>query len=216
MSVSSISNSDTLSSYSNTSGSNSLGQQDFLTLLVAQLENQDPLDPQDNTEFISQMAQFSSLEQQIETNEKLDELTATNEQTAAYSLLGQQVIVATDSVYLQGNDIDLGFSLDQDAASASINILDGDGKSVASFTIDNPQDGYNFVNWNGTDSSGNSLETGAYSMDIEVTDSDGESVSFQSLVKVSVDEVALDSSSSVLTTAAGNISYGDISSVVAQ
>ena len=125
MSISAI-NDSALSSIDNYtsagSGRNTLGEDDFLTLLVAQLENQDPLEPQDNTEFIAQLAQFSSLEQQTSTNDKLDELIVSQTssgQMATFSLLGQKVSAATDSIYLQGDSIELGCTLDQAAAGLS-------------------------------------------------------------------------------------------------
>ncbi len=216
MSVSSITDtSSTLSSYtSSTTGSNTLGEDDFLTLLVAQLQNQDPLDPQDNTEFIAQLAQFSSLEAQTATNDKLDELISgqsSSERTAAFSLLGQQVIVASDSFYLQGDELELGFSLDESAESATISILNEDGSQVASFTLADPQAGYNFISWDGSQ-----LANGTYSMEIDVLDSSGAAVANQPLVKATVDEVALDSSGSILVTDAGNIQFSNVAAVVAQ
>lgn len=221
MSTTAIDSSSTaLASYtSSTSGELSLGTEDFLTLLVAQLENQDPLEPQDNTEFISQLAEFSALSAQTETNDKLDELIeaqSNSEQTAAFSLLGQDVVVASDSLYLQGNSLELGFSIDEDAASADITITDDSGDTVASFSISNPNAGDNYISWDGTDANGNSLDSELYNIDIDVSDSDGEALSYQSLVKVRVDEVGIDSSGSILVTDAGNIPLSGISSVVAQ
>jgi flagellar basal-body rod modification protein FlgD len=221
MAISSVTDtSSTLSSYtSSTSGNNTLGEEDFLSLLVAQLEHQDPLDPQDNTEFIAQLAQFSSLEAQTATNDKLDALLAaqsSSEQTAAFSLLGQQVIVASDSLYLQGDSVELGVSLDQSAVAANIDILDDEGTTVASFTLDELQEGYNFINWDGSDSAGNQLPSGVYSMEIEVKDAAGEAIETQPLIKVEVEEVALDSSGSILVTDAGNIPLSGVTSVMAQ
>lgn len=220
MSVSSVTDtSSTLSSYtSSTTGSNTLGEDDFLTLLVAQLQNQDPLDPQDNTEFIAQLAQFSSVEAQTSTNDKLDELIdaqSSSEQSAAFSLLGQEVIVASDSIYLQGDSVELGFSIDEAATGATLTVTNEDGDTVASFTLEDPEEGYNFVSWDGCDNSGNKLAKGTYDIEIEVTDAAGETVENQALVKVAVDEVALDSSGSILVTDAGNIPLSGVSSVVA-
>ena len=70
-----------------TRGSSELGKEEFLNLLVTQLQNQDPLNPQDDTQFISQLAQFSSLEQ-------MTNMSSTLTNTSAYSLIGKQVLVS--------------------------------------------------------------------------------------------------------------------------
>ncbi|SDZ79935.1 flagellar basal-body rod modification protein FlgD [Desulfuromusa kysingii] len=218
MSVSSVSDSSSISTYSSSiTGSNSLGEEDFLTLLVAQLENQDPLDPQDNTEFIAQLAQFSSLEAQTSTNDKLDTLIAaqsSSERSEAYSLLGQEVIVASDSFYLQGEDLEIGLNLAQSATAANLNIVDDDGKTVASFSLNNLQEGNNFVPWDGCNSAGEPLAKGTYHLDIEAYNSAGQTLDSQSMIKVRVDEVELDSSGSILVTDAGDIPISGVSSVV--
>ena len=67
-------------------GSSELGKDEFLKLLVCQLQNQDPLNPQDDTSFIAQLAQFSSLEQ-------MQNMSATMTNTSAYTLVGKEVIV---------------------------------------------------------------------------------------------------------------------------
>lgn len=73
--------------------SNILGKEDFLRLLIVQLENQDPTRPFEDKEFISQMAQFSSLEQMTSMNKTLSSLIANYKVTLSYSLLGKQVDV---------------------------------------------------------------------------------------------------------------------------
>ena len=66
----------------------------FLSLLVAQLENQDPTEPTDNAQLMSQLASFSSVEQQVQTNEKLDTLLRSNSIGGAASLIGRTVTSA--------------------------------------------------------------------------------------------------------------------------
>lgn len=73
--------------------SNTLGKEDFLRLLVVQLENQDPTKPLEDKEFISQMAQFSSLEQMTAMNKTLSSLISNFKLNLSYSLLGKQVDV---------------------------------------------------------------------------------------------------------------------------
>ncbi len=72
---------------------NTLGKDDFLKLLVVQLENQDPTRPLEDKEFIAQMAQFSSLEQMAEMNKTLSNLIVNYKTNLSYSLLGKQVEV---------------------------------------------------------------------------------------------------------------------------
>lgn len=91
MAVNSVTNGIIYSSGSGTQPSTGLGKDDFLKILVAQLQNQDPTQPMDNSQFISQMAQFSSLEQ-------MQQLNATFSYSQAYSLLGKSVSAqVTDS-----------------------------------------------------------------------------------------------------------------------
>src|SRR3954468_12296666 len=77
-------------------GNDSLGQDAFLKLLVAQLKNQDPLNPQQNYEFVAQLAQFSSLEQSVGINTRLDQLAAQNQglqNSQVVSLVGKTATV---------------------------------------------------------------------------------------------------------------------------
>lgn len=74
-----------------------IGQEDFLKILLTQLSFQDPLKPLDNQEFIAQMAQFTSLEQARELNDKTDALLSIQSATQTIGLIGKTVQVASDS-----------------------------------------------------------------------------------------------------------------------
>ncbi len=87
----------TSSSSSSTNGS-TLNYENFLQLLVAQLKNQDPTNPSDPTTFVSQLASFSSVEQQVNTNSKLDALLTQNSFAQGASLIGHTVISADGSI----------------------------------------------------------------------------------------------------------------------
>ena len=93
--------------YGQTSGterqtSSSLDKDAFLRLFVEQLKNQDPMNPQDSSEFMSQMAQFSMLEQLTNLNEGMDQLKQSQEMTEAVELLGRQVKVQTEDGIVSG------------------------------------------------------------------------------------------------------------------
>jgi flagellar basal-body rod modification protein FlgD len=87
----------TNSTNNSTSGS-SLDYDDFLQLMVAQLQNQDPLNPTDSTEYMSQIAQFSSVEQSINTNSKLDQLLVNSSISQASTMIGLTLTSADGSV----------------------------------------------------------------------------------------------------------------------
>ncbi len=70
----------------------------FLRLLIAQMQNQDPLNPMDSTEYMAQLAQFSSVEQSIQTNQKLDGLLSSLSLSQADALIGRSVSSATGDV----------------------------------------------------------------------------------------------------------------------
>ena len=80
------------------STANTLNYNNFLQLLVAQLQNQDPTNPADPTTFVSQLASFSAVEQQINTNSKLDALLTQSALSQAGSLIGRTVTSADGSV----------------------------------------------------------------------------------------------------------------------
>ena len=82
--------------------SSSLDKDAFLRLLVEQLKNQDPTNPQDSSEFMAQMAQFSILEQLTNLNDGMDQLKQSQEMTKAAELLGRQVSVQTEDGIVSG------------------------------------------------------------------------------------------------------------------
>ncbi len=102
---------------------NTLGKDDFLKLLVIQLENQDPTSPLDDKEFISQMAQFSSLEQMTQMNTNLSNLIINNKINLSYSLLGKYVEVLDSRTGLVEGGIVSEVSFGQGVPSISFNGL---------------------------------------------------------------------------------------------
>lgn len=86
-----------------------LGQEDFLKILLAQLTYQDPLKPMDNQEFISQMAQFSALQQSQESNSNLQTLLSIQSANQSFSLLNKNVEVITDTGAISGEVTSIRF-----------------------------------------------------------------------------------------------------------
>jgi len=144
----------------------------FLKLLTAQLANQDPLNPMENTEFVAQLAQFSALEQAIETNTRLAMLSVQETgiaNTAVASLVGREVTVKGSSVTLPGQGLSapISYSLEGDAATVEISIRDESGSVVRVIQAGEQYAGSQQVVWDGKDDDGNPLPKGDYTVTVE-------------------------------------------------
>ncbi len=93
--------------------SSNIGIQDFLKILTAQLNNQDPLKPVDNQDFVAQIAQFATLEQSRELNVKLDQLLASQSSTQSIGLLGKTVDINNNGALVSGHVTALGLASGQ-------------------------------------------------------------------------------------------------------
>ena len=179
-------------------GNQDLGQTEFLQLLVAQLENQDPLQPMDNTEFVAQLAQFSNVEQLVAVNEGinilgLQQLSMSNAQAA--SLIGSKVEVNSDSFTVNASDAEIGaaFTLKEDASEVTVKIRNSDGEVVRTLELGTQAEGDVAFEWDIIDENGVKQPTGKYSFDVTATDADGEDVSWDPKVTGIVDGVKYDS-----------------------
>jgi flagellar basal-body rod modification protein FlgD len=156
-----------------------LGKEDFLRLLVAQLSAQDPLNPMEATEFTAQLAQFSSLEQMTNINSTLEELVAAQQamgNSSLISIIGKFVDIPGNSFeYTQGETTNLTYNLGAEADTTKIEIYNSAGALVN--TLNGPgAEGSNLAVWNGLDSQGNPVGAGFYTFKIQATDSSGKPV----------------------------------------
>jgi len=168
---------------SEASKSNALGKDDFLNLLVTQLQYQDPLNPMDSTEFTAQLAQFSSLEQLSNVNENLETMllyqaSINNAQSLAF--IGKNIVAAGNEVELkEGSSDELSFKLAEDATSVSINISDSTGSIVKTLKIGAMEAGEQSIKWDGTDDQKNELDDGTYTFEVFATDGNGDAVNVE-------------------------------------
>ena len=161
--------------------SQALGKQEFLEILVAQLGNQDPLNPMDDKEFIAQLAQFSSLEQLMATNERLGLLQVAQSAMAnaqMTSLIGKEVRVRTDTVTISADNptASVNLRLDSDAAKVTIRLVDANGHTVRTLNQGATTAGSHEVVWDGRDDDGNAVPAGSYHVEVEATNADGNPV----------------------------------------
>lgn len=168
----------TSSTNSSTASLNSLSTDfnQFLTLLTTQLKNQDPLSPMDSTQFTAQLVAFTGVEQQINTNSKLDTLIGVDkstELTSAANFVGKTVVANSSSTYLtSGTPVQIGYTLPSAASAATIQITDANGNIVRTIQATQAQlaQGANVVSWDGKSDSGSQEPTGAYTVTVQGTD----------------------------------------------
>ncbi|HAK63838.1 MAG TPA: hypothetical protein DCO82_11415 [Alphaproteobacteria bacterium] len=165
----------------------------FLTLLTTQLQNQDPLQPMDSKEFTSQLVQFTSVEQAIQSNknlEKLIALTGGNTSSAAFGYIGKEIKTSNSSTNLAGGFAKWSYEVDPSASSSSISIQDAKGNTVF---IQEGKTGaglHEFV-WDGKDKNGASFPDGVYSLSVTAVSSDKKPVSTKVFTTGVVDNVEI-------------------------
>jgi flagellar basal-body rod modification protein FlgD len=147
-------------------------------MLTTQLKCQDPLSPMDSSQFTNQLVQFSSVEQQINTNSNLEQLIklqTANNTSSAIPYLGQTVEVAGSSLPLQSGSAGYSYTLPSEATNCTIQIKDSNGNVVMSKSGETSL-GRHEMAWDGTDSNGKQLDDGTYSVNVLATNADGTDV----------------------------------------
>jgi len=160
----------------------SLGKDDFLQLLVTKLQNQDPLKPMDDEDFIAQLAQFSSLEQMSNIAEAIAEanqlgyvqMQSLNNAMAA-GFVGKDVKATYSGIYIEGdNSPQISYTMPNYACEAKFTIKDEAGNVVATLTQEDVSPGSHTFTWDGKDDLGNRVEEGYYFVEAVATDASGD------------------------------------------
>jgi len=148
---------------------------DFLVLLTTQMTNQDPLSPMDSTEFTNQLIGFSQVEQQINSNEKLEQLLSlqlSSMSTIALDYMGMEVSYIGNGALYNGEDpIAIRYVINGEAEEAKLRVLNEDGDIIK--TIDLDTTGDNEIIWDGKNENGDSAPSGNYTFRIDALDSEG-------------------------------------------
>ena len=195
------------SSTSSTSSSGAsgvtLGGTDFLTLMLAQLQNQDPTSPVDSNEFLSQLASLSEVQgiNQLNTSfASLSNSLVSNQALQASSLLGHQAMVAssTASLATAGGTVSGAVSVPQTSSSVVLNITNSAGVLVNSINLGAQSAGLADFSWNGQTSSGSAAPAGTYSLSAQVNGVSG-GTAVTTLVSGTVDSVTMGSGATGLT-----------------
>lgn len=196
-----------------------MGKDDFLKLLVTQLQKQDPMNPEDPTEFTSQLTQYSSLEQLINVNTNLSSLAQqqqTNSQLTATSYLGKEVNVQGDTLSVSKGSATTGhIKLSADSAATSIEVYDANDKLVNTISLGQQASGTHDFNWNGQDAKGQQVADGAYHFEVKAQDDTGQAINVTTSITGKVTSVSFDNGSAQLQVNGADYSLSDILSVSA-
>lgn len=187
---------------------------DFLKMLMTQLQHQDPTQPMDATQFTTQLVQFSSVEQQLATNTnlaKLIALTQASQIEQSSAMLGKPATVTSDSLTLQNGASQLNFTTAQ-AQPLAITVYNAAGVPVQSSTLTSAT-GANTWTWNGKAANGVTLPDGAYKVSVNAIGADGATSAVPFAVTGTVTSVQNQNGTVVLTMGGLSVPFSAVQSV---
>jgi flagellar basal-body rod modification protein FlgD len=216
MAVDSVSGSSNASQMSSSRSTIADNFDTFLNILTTQLKNQNPLDPLDTNQFTQQLVQFTGVEQQLKTNEFLETLMLSSQNTAksdAVSYIGKEVTSSGRTGELtDASAVFWAYSADANAANATVTIKDSSGQVVYSET--GPlKAGPGTFRWDGKGSDGNMKPNGVYTVDIKGKDANGQDVKISTASIGVVTAVDFTGDVPVLTVGSRRVAITDVTDV---
>jgi flagellar basal-body rod modification protein FlgD len=188
-----------------------LNKDQFLSMLVAQLRNQDPMSPMQGTEFAAQLAQFSSLEQLIQLGQKVDAQTTAQadsqakveqsaQTTLGASMLGRSVLVDGSQMTVGADGVgSVTADLAGAAANVTVRVLDSQHVEVARQSFTSVPGGRQSLTFGGV------LPPGSYTYDVSATNTAGGSVAVHPYTTATVDGMSVDKSGQILLRVGGSL-----------
>ncbi len=190
-------------------------REDFLRLFVAQLEHQNPLDPQSGADMVAQLAQFSSVEQAVETNRRLADLVSAQDAAGSAglaNLVGRDVTADASVIQLDGAAPAIQIASDRPIASGEVIIRDANGTEVRRVALTagpSPQP----LAWDGRDAQGVALPPGSYSLEVIAAASDGTALAARPQVHGIVDAVELTAAGPLLLIGGSRVSPAAVTTI---
>ncbi|QEY59296.1 flagellar hook assembly protein FlgD [Pseudomonas sp. C27(2019)] len=175
-------------------GKEELGKNEFLELLVAQLNNQNPLEPQSNGDFIAQLAQFSTVEGVEKLNGSMQTILSgyqSSQALQASSLVGRKVIVPNDRAVVDTSEtFKASLVLPQSSSNVYVNVYGADGTLATRINMGAQEAGQVSFMWDGKNSDGEIMQPGTYKFEAQAS-IDGETKGLYTLLPANVDSVTL-------------------------
>ena len=173
-----------------------MGQADFLRLMTEQLKHQDPLKPMENSAFLGQLAQFSTVQGIESLNSRVDAFAAamgSDQVLRGASLVGHQVLVPSTRMALGETGGTEGAVAAPDAGSVQFTVTDATGRTVHEFSVPAARAGEVAFAWDGTDAGGQRLPAGSYGISARHTGPDGTASAVDTYVRGTVESVTVGS-----------------------
>lgn len=198
-----------------------LGKDDFLKLLITKMQYQDPLNPMSDEAFISQLAQFSTLEQMnniaegIATSNEWDFLQMQSiNNTMAAGLIGKDVKADYTGTFVDdGQPAKISFTLDKVASEVIFTIKDKNGNIVRTLTEKDLKVGTNTISWDATDSLGNLVEDGYYNIEATAKTLSGSSFKPELSLVGRVESIVYRNGSAYLRVSGVEIPLGEVNAI---
>jgi flagellar basal-body rod modification protein FlgD len=193
-------------------------EQTFLALMTTQLKNQDPLSPVDSNQFTQQIVQMTGVEQQLLTNDLLKVLVGMNDGglSSQVGMIGKEVTTKSSSGTLTDKQLTFDYDMTKAAGTLKLEVVDVNGKVVATLNPTDLTKGEKSYKWDGKDSTGKQLEDGgAYALRVTATDTLGAKLAVVSTsqVKGIVTAVSLENGQQMVMVGGRKIPASDIISV---
>lgn len=156
----------------------------FLRLLTTQLQNQDPLEPMDSSEFTNQLVQFSQVEQQINTNQNLESLLSLqslNMTSLALGFMGMNVEATGNELDYTGDPLQFAYSLPENSTGTMISITDENGSVIRKLEGETDA-GVHEVVWDGLDDLGQPATNGTYTLNVSAENEEGKTLNINTTV----------------------------------
>lgn len=198
-------------------GGATLGGTDFLTLMLAQLKNQDPTSPVDSNTFLSQLAELSEVQGITSLNTSFSALSGSltsNQALQASSLLGHQALVSSSTATIAANGTVSGaINVPQTTSQVVLNISDSSGALVGQINLGAQSAGLASFSWNGKEGDGSQAPAGTYTLSAQYAGSTSGGTAATTLVNGTIESVSMGAGSTGLTLNVAGIGSVPFSSV---
>lgn len=207
-----------------TTGTKSLGKDDFLQLMITKLRYQDPMNPMDDADFIAQLAQFSTLEQM---NNIATGIAASNQwdflqmqsinNSMATGLIGKDIKATYNGVYVDAtNKPQITYTTDEFVTDVEFTVRDAAGNMIATLKDSNIEPGVNSIEWDGRDNQGNRVEQGYYTIEVSATNGSGQTIRPRLSLIGTVETIVYREGAAFLRVNGTEIPLGDVTAVGSQ